>query len=345
MVAGQPSPLDLKVNRNGQLLNFRLGRVRESALAALSNQKYAVVPWFPTGKMVVVVPRDETPEELGALRTREIERGESEGFKLVGGRWVPRATSDSAIRELAQIPPERRVATLRFYAPHYGAGFSALLLRNPQELVVETIAPASPAYRAGLLPGDRLVRVQGRTISALHQTEITDLFVGHDGPPVQVHLGISRGGPELDLTLETEPARAALRGISTPPGASRRTLHRLPSANVIGVEVADADHPRQVVVNGVDYPSPAFDAGVHVGDVILAVNKTPIERIPQGDLADLLYPAGPSHVLVKVLRLGSTLEFRLNSRTQAEAQAAIGRRMTKDGPASAQCAETETPNR
>jgi predicted metalloprotease with PDZ domain len=97
----------------------------------------------------------------------------------------------------------------------------------------------------------------------------------------------------------------------------------------------------EAMVEQVQYPSPAFEAGLHVGDRVLAVNGGPIEQITTSQqLQDMLRPKANSELDLEVLRLGQKLRFQIRSLSYAETEAKIGRRIGKFGPAPKHCPES-----
>ncbi|MGW0392801.1 S41 family peptidase [Streptomyces sp. NPDC003042] len=71
---------------------------------------------------------------------------------------------------------------------------------------VDRVQPDSPAARAGLRAGDRLLSVNGHTVTGLAVTDVVALLRGDAGTPVV--LGLSRGGADLTETLRRERLRA-----------------------------------------------------------------------------------------------------------------------------------------
>jgi C-terminal processing protease CtpA/Prc len=82
---------------------------------------------------------------------------------------------------------------------------------------------------------------------------------------------------------------------------------------------------------------PAFDAGLHLGDRILAVNDVPIEQIPRKQLAEMLQPKEVSGLKLEVSRLGKKLDFQIKPMTPSRVEAKIGRKITKKGPVPEHC--------
>lgn len=333
-----PTPIDLKIKRGNRELDFHVPRVRESTLAALSQEKYAHLPFFPFGERLVTVPVDESLQELQAFRDFELRVGDHFGFKLAEGRWAPKGTPEGQLRRVAQILADPQAAGLvasLLPTGVYGIGCSLLVLRNPPQILIGLVEPASAAHRAGLFPGDELLEVDGHPVSGLDKNQLSELILKPGDRPRQLSLRIRRGTSDIKVGLETEQWRDLGYGMSVfgmlkPPRKA---------AYVVGLQTVDADDPRQAIVSGVTYPSPAFDAGLLVGDLILAVNGEPIEHVTRQHLSDLLNPDPPSPLVLEISRAGRTIHSLLTPVTEARAQAGIGRKMTANGPASPQCTE------
>jgi C-terminal processing protease CtpA/Prc len=113
-----------------------------------------------------------------------------------------------------------------------------------------------------------------------------------------------------------------------------------PDTLILGFVLLYAENPREAMVDEVDYPSPAFDAGLHVGDRILAVNAVPVEQINRQQLGEMLQPKGDSELRLEVSRLGKKQSFQIKPVTYAQAEAKIGRKITKKGPVPEHCPES-----
>ena len=144
--------------------------------------------------------------------------------------------------------------------------------------IVAQVSPDSPASRAGLRGGDVITAVNGQRIlngSAL-QVAITS-----QAPGTRISLGILRGGKAqaVDLTVGEYNKESEVAGNDGTPGA--------PASGKLGLAVSDLDsNARQqlelpgqlqgVAVQSVRPASPAEDAGITPGDVILEVDRHPI---------------------------------------------------------------------
>jgi S1-C subfamily serine protease len=144
-----------------------------------------------------------------------------------------------------------------------------------------------------------------------------------------ISLKVDRGGEQQIFPVRAEPfdqvAAADLR--RELPSARPSS----PDSYFLGIGVLYSPNPREAMVSEVDWPSPAFDAGLHVGDSILAVNGKPISEISREELGKLLVPAGASMMSIDVSRLGRKKTFTINPVTHRTAEAGIGRKSTKSG--------------
>src|SRR5712691_7940316 len=128
---------------------------------------------------------------------------------------------------------------------YQGAEVPAFLNQPP---VVGAVLAASPAERAGIRPGDRIVSVAGHGVDTWEQFSIA---IGSRANR-EVPIGLLRNG--LDVTLRVTPL--------PPPGESRFEIG--------DIGVLPDTHP---VVPRVNPGEPADHAGIKAGDVILAVNN------------------------------------------------------------------------
>lgn len=81
---------------------------------------------------------------------------------------------------------------------YYGVGMT-VSERNRRTIVIAPF-PGSPAYKAGIRPGDVILEVNGKRTDNLSSTEVADLLKGPRGTKVRVTIG--REGLEKPLTFE-----------------------------------------------------------------------------------------------------------------------------------------------
>ena len=126
-----------------------------------------------------------------------------------------------------------------------------------REAVVGNVEPGSPAAEAGMLPGDRVLSVQGEPIKWWDELEKRV----RAQPGDRLSLDLEREGRRFDLQVEVEE-RAGL------------DIFRLNSdVGWLGLQ-----HDRQMAVIGIaSSETPAARAGLRSGDRVARVGETPIE--------------------------------------------------------------------
>jgi len=143
---------------------------------------------------------------------------------------------------------------------------------NPRDalvagVTVSAIVPGSPAARAGIQPGDQLVRAGERTLKNVFdwEAERLDLRVGDRLPMV-----IRRGGREQTVNVEV----ADLPEVSAPKVAVLQELELVTLTPAIRAERGIRVPRGAVVYNVSDRVS--NDIGIQRGDVIVQINRLPI---------------------------------------------------------------------
>lgn len=344
IVSDAPGPVVLKIRRGADDLEFKVSRVRESALANLSKQKYLRSYSSDRKQHTPLVPLDETREEVDALENIQKRFDAHTGYTRIEGVPVPIGTPREQFKALvgltSGLPPSERIGGwvgLPEGPEGYCTGFRALVLKGPSEVVVYLVLPQSPAHRAGVLPGDEVLEVDGHAVSSLKPTELGEMLVTPDRSR-QITVTLRRRGSTRRLALVTE-------GLSDID--ARNPLVMLPDRwgrgypssldYILGMNVLYAENLGEAVVESLDYPSPAFAAGLHLGDLLLRIDGVPIGKIGRLHLNKILLPSQASGMTLEASRLGRKLNFRLKPITYEEALASIGRKMTKLGPTPQHC--------
>lgn len=345
LTSSSPSPITLKIRRGTEEMEFDFDRVRESTLAQLSHEKFLrqrkLFYGLGSGGLV---PLDETRDELQELAHFDDGIDRRVGFKFVDGMDVPEGTPEEQVKKLAATqsggPEENRAVggtPLGLPGSSSMPGFNTVMLKDPEEVLVHFVSPNSPAQRAGLFPGDEILEVNGHSIAGLNQNQLSDLMLKPDEPR-EISLKVRRGTSAVNLEMQTQKAGELTASFPFLYLAASPTALK-PDSYILGFYAVYAENPREAIVDTVEYPSPAFDAGLHVGDRILKIGAVPIEQITPQLLREKLQSNGAAEFQLEVSRLGKKLDLRIKPTTYAETEAKIGRKIVKNRPVPLHCPE------
>jgi serine protease Do len=172
--------------------------------------------------------------------------------------------------------------------------------------LISQVTPNSPAGRAGLQQGDVVTAVNGQTVATGSDLQV---IVSEDAPGTKLQLDVMRNGhPEkLDLTVgEYHKDQEVAASASDESGHAR-----------IGIAISDLtpevrqqlNLPSQVegvAVAQVQPASPAEDAGLTNGDVIVEMNRQPVKSAEQFRTDMKQLPAGKDLLLLVWANGGSS---------------------------------------
>jgi carboxyl-terminal processing protease len=82
---------------------------------------------------------------------------------------------------------------------YYGVGMT-VASRESQTVVVAPFV-GSPAYKAGIRPGDTIMKVDGKACTGLTTTEVADMLKGPKGTPVHISLGREGWDSQIEVTV------------------------------------------------------------------------------------------------------------------------------------------------
>jgi serine protease Do len=144
--------------------------------------------------------------------------------------------------------------------------------------IVSQVTPDSPAGHAGLKGGDVLREINGKKID---NSSALQVAVSEMQPGANINLGILRDGkPETIKVTVGEFHKEAEEASNNAPGDHQRGKLGLAVANLTPDIRQQLNIPSQVngaAVQEVRPASPADDAGLAPGDVILEVNRHAVE--------------------------------------------------------------------
>jgi serine protease Do/serine protease DegQ len=154
--------------------------------------------------------------------------------------------------------------------------------------LVAGVAQGSSAEHAGIKTGDIIVSINGTVIKTAQELRNT---IGMQRVGDQVEIGLLRDGKPLKVS-------ALVAEHSESEAVNAVDVHR----GLEGADLADAPDAAGVLVRAVQDGSPAAQAGLRAGDVIVAVGRAPVASLKAfRDVAK-----GASFLLLNVKR-GSTV--------------------------------------
>jgi serine protease Do len=150
----------------------------------------------------------------------------------------------------------------------------AFKLAKAEGALIGDVSEGSPAERAGLKSGDVVTKVDGQMVN---DSRSLQLMIAEMKPGKVVHLSVIRDGAERDypVNLSEQPSEKA-------DAASERGSSNTGDLDGVSVQTLTPSLARQlnlpgtmkgVVVSRIDSDSPAAQAGLERGDVILEVNR------------------------------------------------------------------------
>ncbi len=194
----------------------------------------------------------------------------------------------------------------------------ALALGATEGAIVEDVTPGSPAARAGLRPYDVITAIDGSTVDS-DQAMIRVVSRGVPGQPARVQF--LRDGREMSavMKLAERPRRSA--GGTVAPGSRPAPQTTTPQLGLTLIEVHPGNARRYdvpagvsgLLVQRVEPVSPAAEAGIERGQILLHVNRRPVatiaglrqmldQRAPGDAVAVLLLDPGLDQRLLRVVR-------------------------------------------
>jgi len=149
-------------------------------------------------------------------------------------------------------------------------------LKDASGAIVAQVTPDSPASKGGLHQGDVISEINGEKVNTGGSLQVS---VSQMAPGTPAKLGVVRDGKPMTLNVTVGKFNAKTEEASNDSGDG-------PKSGKIGVAVGDLtpeqrqqlnvpDHIHGVLVQQVRPASPAEDAGLQPGDVIIEVNRKP----------------------------------------------------------------------
>jgi len=198
---------------------------------------------------------------------------------------------------------------------------------------VQGVEPGKGADKAGIKPGDVIMRVNGRDVTP---DQTLSFIVASLGVGTKVPVELVRGGKRMTVTAEIgqRPPEDELAAFaqgqgddddnfgpgSQAPNQSQQQSQQM-SQQLLGLSVTEltpniarqlgvGEDVKGIVITAVDQSTDAGSKGLRRGDVILQANGSPtLSEADLGKVANAAKTAGRNAVLLQVLRRGSPTTF------------------------------------
>jgi serine protease Do len=236
------------------------------------------------------------------------------------GFAIPADLADSVTKQLISKGKIQRGyigATIQNFTPDMA---EAQGLGAQKGAIVSDLVPNGPSAKAGLMPGDVVVTVNGVAIK--NSTELTR-EVAKAQPGDSIRLDVIREGKHHPIEIKSgiRPSEKDLASNDNTPGGGGEKSPLAPPAphpSVLGMALGPLDEATRrrlnappevkgVVVESIDQTSDAGQKGLHRGDIIVAAGGHPVTTAADVAAAvDVAKKANRSAVLLGILRQGRT---------------------------------------
>jgi serine protease Do len=159
----------------------------------------------------------------------------------------------------------------------------SLGMKQVNGVIVSAVTPDSAADRAGIKRGDVITTFNGQPVHDYNalRNRVADL-----APGSTASVGIVRDNSEKTLSVKLDEATAsrAARDRDTADGSEDKAALGISVAPLTPDVAAEAKLPRNahgVVVQDVNPDGRAADAGIQAGDIILEVNRQPVQSVEE----------------------------------------------------------------
>lgn len=152
-------------------------------------------------------------------------------------------------------------------------------LPKAEGVLVSEVVPNGPAARAGLGQGDVIMELNGQ---AVNDPSDLQLRIAMMPPGSTVRLKVLRNGSENTISVKLGELPSGNQQAQNQEGSSNPSFQGLSVDNItpdIARQLRLPRNARGVVVTDVDSGSAAAEAGIRPGDVIVEVNRRPVNNV------------------------------------------------------------------
>ena len=172
--------------------------------------------------------------------------------------------------------------------------------------VIGVVSPASVAEQAGIIPGDKVMSVDGHDVHSWTQLEERL----KDAVNADARLGIERGGTATQVSVHV-------------PATSKEPLLVNVSESLVGISPG-----MRVMVDSVLPDSPSAKAGLRSGDLISQVDGAAVQTVR--DFVDAVRSHGGKRMVLNIERKGISLIVPIVPETTSDGIGRIGARMAAE---------------
>jgi serine protease Do len=192
--------------------------------------------------------------------------------------------------DLARSVMEQLITKGKIERGFIGVNLQELSADLKREFKVDTgalvtgVTPGSAADKAGIKQGDVITKFDGASVDDPRRLK---LMVGRHAPGTEVKLEVIRDGKEKTYTLklgESQRDSKSSESDDDTQNSEEDTLNGVGVADISPAYREQFDIPRDikgVIVVSVDADSAAAKTGLREGDVIMEINKQPVETAKQ----------------------------------------------------------------
>ncbi len=178
-------------------------------------------------------------------------------------------------------------------------------LKKAEGAVVTQVEPDSPGAKAGLKTGDVITQLDGKPVSDAGELQVQ---VGQKQPGTTVKLGVMRNGSNetILVTLQSMDKKGGEVSASAENGKPRWGLGLSDLTPDVRDQLQAPSDVKGALVGSVQPGSPADNAGLQRGDVILEVNRKPVKTAADASADLKSIPAGQDALVLVWSQGGNT---------------------------------------